>query len=272
MNEYTKDTITWSDNGCPLNVSLPTPNHISAAYRNGMVVVYGMIEKKGTPAGKPTEYVISELSPTVRYFADKEKDRKAMTTTINKLAVVGDQTIRTWFYYLKETTTGPLELKSYYVKEGNPSKQDTITQAAPHEKSRLAALYLPETNFRIVIFQNQSKGLSIATISDSSIAVSEISNTLGALEGTPLTVSYSGTDQNRHLYLYYASNVFQLTKTVAYWSGSSWVWTTQTTILGTNRFIRNTSQLAVTQEGKANRLFFMEKDSDIYEDISEEVN
>ena len=60
-----------------------------------------MIEKKGTPAGKPPQYIISELSPTVRYFAEKEKDQTAMTTTINKLAVVGDQKKQTWFYYLK---------------------------------------------------------------------------------------------------------------------------------------------------------------------------
>ena len=70
---------------------------------------------------------------------------------------------------LFRTDTGPLELRSYYVKEGNPSKQSTISQVKPHEKSRLAALYLPETNLRIVIYQSENNGLNIATISDGSV-------------------------------------------------------------------------------------------------------
>ena len=82
-------------------------------------------------------------------------------------------------------------------------------------------------------------------------------------------MSYSGTDQNRHLYLYYSSNVLQLTKTVGTWDGNAWIWNTQTQILGTTRFVKNTSQLAVTQDGSNNRLFFMEKESDIYEDIAD---
>jgi hypothetical protein len=156
------------------------------------VVVYGMIEKQGTPAGKPPQYIISELSPTVRYFAEKEKDRAAMTTTINKLAVVGDQQKKTWFYYLKlkyawfrchglppmpcitkilfRTDTGPLELRSYYAKEGHPSQQSTVSSVKAHEKSRLAALYLPETKLRIVIYQGENNGLNIATIDDASVS------------------------------------------------------------------------------------------------------
>ncbi|KAL9100237.1 MAG: hypothetical protein Q9163_004364 [Psora crenata] len=263
MNEYTTVTMEWSANECPLHAALPTPNHISAAYRNGMVVVYGMIEKEGTPAGKPPQYIISELSPTVRYFAEKEKDQTAMTTTINKLAVVGDQKKQIWFYYLKlKTDTGPLELRSYYVKEGNPSKQSTVSQVKAHGKSRLAALYLPETNLRIVIYQSENNGLNIATIHDN-VVVTEISNTLGALEGTPLTVSYSGTDQNRHLYLYYLSNVLQLTKTVGTWNGNSWIWNTQPQIVG-SRFVKNTSQLTVTQDGSNNNLFFIDDESETY--------
>jgi hypothetical protein len=71
------------------------------------------------------------------------------------------------------------------------------------------------------------------------------------------------------LYLYYASNVLQLTKTVGTWDGNSWVWNPQTQILGTTRFVKNTSQLAVTQDGCNNRLFFMEKESDNYEEIAD---
>ena len=100
VNQYTDETDTWDTNGCPVSAVLPTPNHISAVYTNGLVKVYGMIRNE--PVQTPPTYTISELSPTVRFVASSTKDKTSMTTTLDKLAVVTDEKRLSWFYFLKK--------------------------------------------------------------------------------------------------------------------------------------------------------------------------
>ena len=118
---------SWSANGAPTKGVYLTPNNLVAVYQYGMVCdrahstddrivynwnqvkLYGMIQ----PSSDTASYVVSELSPTVRFINILADDKDSLTTPKNQLAALCDGGDLTWFYYLVSESVNSTPFLSY---------------------------------------------------------------------------------------------------------------------------------------------------------------
>ncbi|KAI9692830.1 MAG: hypothetical protein M1822_004824 [Bathelium mastoideum] len=270
LDQYPYDsgysTEIWSANTCPqtASASLLTPNHLSAVQQYGMTKVYGMVQ----PAADTPSYVISELSPTIR-FASSADDKDSITTQFNQLAVVCDGADSTWFYYFApQSTVGPMKLKVGYRDQKQTFWNfELLDNALVGVDSTLAAIYLPETRTRLVFFQTPTNFINVATVTDDQIKIDDVNNSNNAFVGTPMAVSYTGDENNRTIYLFHMSNINGLARATGRWDGNSWKWQLAPLPLATTKTLSPATQLSVTFDGTNNRIYYIQKNASRYTQI-----
>ena len=70
-----------------------------------------------------------------------------------------------------------------------------------------------------------------------------------------MDATYTGSDQDRTIYLYYLNNIQQLSKAVGKWDGKNWKWNANPTVMDKPAKVNPATQVTVVNDGTQNRVF-----------------
>ncbi|KAL7931804.1 hypothetical protein V8C35DRAFT_308623 [Trichoderma chlorosporum] len=212
-------------------------------------------------------YVVATTVPLVA---------KGVTVTVNQISLVSpvykklnttalankntsfstDDKKHAWAYFLDGSANYQTSLKEYDFNSQHTASY--LKNADIKVNSSLGAYYNPKNTHRYVIYQEVGAGHHLKEFDITSGQVYDIQNSVGAVDGTTIAVTYS----NNKAYIYYVdtdSTIRRIIKTGADQTAS---WSPSETVENAVR-ISVPGQLTVTTANGLNHLFYVSVDNNL---------